>query len=71
MAPLVAVQHEIDEVGGYVQYSLDCLVFQLRTAYLNGYRRIDGTERGDDFRVAFMMWLRAEKHSTADEWLTW
>ena len=63
--------NEIDEVGGYVQYSLDCLVFQLRTAYLNGYRRIDGTERGDDFRVAFMMWLRAEKHSTADEWLTW
>ena len=63
--------NEIDEVGGYVQYSLDCLVFQLRSSYINGYKRIDGTERGNDFRVAIMMWLRAMKHSPADEWLTW
>lgn len=62
---------EIDEVGGYVQYSLDCLVFQLRTAYVGGYTRIDGTDRGDDFRVAILMWLKAEGRKTTDEWLTW
>ena len=63
--------NDLDEVGGYVQYSLDCLVFQLRSAYINGYERIDGTERNNDFRVAIMMWLRAQKRTTADEWLTW
>ncbi len=63
--------NELDEVGGYVQYSLDCLVFQLRSAYVNSFDRIDGTSNGDDFRFALMMWLRAEKRSPADEWLTW
>jgi hypothetical protein len=62
---------DLAEIGGYVQYSLDCLVFQVRTAYLNSYTRIDGTERDDDYRIAFLMWLKAQKHSTADEWLTW
>ena len=62
---------DLAEIGGYVQYSLDCLVFQVRTAYLNSYTRIDGTERDDDYRIAFLMWLKAQKHSTPDEWLTW
>ena len=65
------LENELDEVGGYVQYRLDCLVFQLRTAYIGSYDRIDGTERGDDYRVALMMWLRAQKHEDMDEWLTW
>jgi hypothetical protein len=64
--------NELDEVGGYVQYSLDCLVFQLRTAYINDYQRIDDmSEREDDFRVALMVWLRAEDRTSDDEWLTW
>ncbi|MDD4016866.1 MAG: LptA/OstA family protein [Kiritimatiellae bacterium] len=63
--------NDLDEVGGYVQYSLDCLVFQLRTAYVNSYDRIDGTERDNDFRVAIMMWLKAQNKTPDDEWLTW
>lgn len=63
--------NELDEVGGYLQYSLDCLVFQLRTAYRNSFERIDGTERDNDFRVAIMMWLKAEHRTADDEWLTW
>ena len=49
----------LDEVGGFLQYSLDCLVFQLRTAYHTSFTRIDGSERDSDFRVSFIMWLRA------------
>jgi hypothetical protein len=64
--------NDLDEVGGYIQYSLDCLVFQLRTAYVNDYQRIDDvSKREDDFRVALMVWLRAEKRTPDDEWLTW
>ncbi len=62
---------DLDEVGGYIQYRLDCLVFQLRTAYLADYERIDGTDRGDDFRVALLMWLRAENREPGDDWMTW
>jgi len=64
--------NELDEVGGYIQYQLDCLVFQLRTAYVHKFERIDRvSERDDDFRVALMMWLRAEQRTPDDEWLTW
>lgn len=64
--------NEIDEVGGYLQYNLDCLAFQLRSAYVNRYQRIDQTSETDgDFRVAIVVWLRAMKQSSADEWLTW
>jgi len=64
--------NELDEVGGYIQYRLDCLVFQLRTAYVHKFERIDRvSERDDDFRVALMMWLRAEQRTPDDEWLTW
>lgn len=65
-------KNDLDEVGGYIQYSLDCLVFQLKTAYVNDYERIDRvSESQDDFRVALVMWLRAEKRTPDDDWLTW
>lgn len=63
--------NELDEIGGYIQYQLDCLAFQLRTSYLKGYDRIDGSERDNDFRVSFMMWLRAQQKEPTDEWLRW
>ncbi len=62
---------ELDEIGGFLQYRLDCLVFQLRTSYRHSFDRIDGTERKDDIRFAFMMWFRAENRTPADDWLTW
>ena len=64
--------NELDEVGGYIQYRLDCLVFQVRAAYVNNFSRIDRiSERDDDFRIAVMMWLRAENRKPDDEWVTW
>jgi lipopolysaccharide assembly outer membrane protein LptD (OstA) len=64
-------RNELDRVGGYIQYRLDCLVFQLSVTYVNDFTRIDGSERDDDFRFAIMMWLRAENRAPDDEWLTW
>ncbi len=64
--------NEVDEVGGFIQYSLDCLVFQLRAAYINDFERIDRiSERDNDFRISIMMWLRAHDRAPDDEWLTW
>ncbi|MFO7937657.1 MAG: LptA/OstA family protein [Kiritimatiellia bacterium] len=65
-------RNDLDEVGGYIQYSLDCLVFQLRTAYINSFDRVDGfSKRDDDYRVALTMWFRAENREADDNWLTW
>jgi lipopolysaccharide export system protein LptA len=65
-------RNELDEVGGYIQYSLDCLVFQLRTAYINSFDRIDRvSERDADFRIGLTMWLKAQDREERDDWLTW
>ena len=65
-------RNELDEIGGYIQYALDCLVFQIQTTYLSSFDRIDGvSERDDDYRIAITMWFRAENKSTRDDWLTW
>jgi len=63
--------HSFHEVGGFIQRSLDCLVFQLRSSYLPSYTRIDNTERDSDFRVSFMMWFRAEGRKDREDWLGW
>jgi hypothetical protein len=66
------LNNQLDEVGGYIQYRLDCLVFQLRSAYINNYQRLDQTsESQSDFRVGLLMWLRAENRTQEDDWLTW
>ena len=62
---------EVDEIGGYIQYQLDCLAFQLRSSYINDYKRIDGSERDDDFRVSFTMWIRNLQDPPGDEWQSW
>jgi len=63
--------NSLDEVGGFIQYSLDCITFQLRSSYTPSYKRVDGTERDSDYRVSFMMWLRAEGRKAKEEWLSW
>lgn len=61
----------LDELGGYVQYSLDCLVFQFRVSWWPSYEREDGTERDEDVRVMLLMWLKAESREPKDDWLRW
>jgi lipopolysaccharide assembly outer membrane protein LptD (OstA) len=58
----------LDEVGGYLQYSLDCLVFQLRSSYRSSFTRMDGTEKDNDFRISFIVWLRAMNQKQGNKW---
>lgn len=62
---------ELDEVGGYLQYSLDCLVFQIRSSYRHSYTRIDGSDKDSDFRISFVMWLRAMDKKKRERWDRW
>ena len=50
---------ELDAVGGWFDYLTDCLGFRLILQYRNSYKRIDGYERDDDYRVGFYIYLRA------------
>ena len=52
-------ENELDEVGTWIDLRTDCLGFRLSVSYENDYRRIDGSEHEDDWRVAFGVYLRA------------
>ncbi len=52
-------ENELDEIGAWIDYRLDCLGFRLTVSYENEYTRIDGSKYDDDWRVGFYIYLRA------------
>ena len=52
-------ENELDEAGAWVDYRTDCLGFRFSLSYENDYKRIDGSEHGEDWRVGFGVYLRA------------
>jgi lipopolysaccharide assembly outer membrane protein LptD (OstA) len=48
---------QLERIGGFVQYSLDCMAFQLRVAYKPPMTLDDGSEREADYKIALMAWL--------------
>lgn len=59
-------EQELDEYGGWVEYRTDCLAFRLSFAYINDYKRLDGSLDEHDYRVEFLMYLRALGMDTFD-----
>jgi lipopolysaccharide assembly outer membrane protein LptD (OstA) len=62
---------ELNEVGGYGQYDLDCLSFRLATGYLPAYTRSDGSRRAADWRIGFEMWVKALEPGKLDKMRGW
>lgn len=50
---------EIEEQGGYVQFSTDCLAMRLGGYVQPGYTRDDGRFRETDYRILLNVWLTA------------
>jgi lipopolysaccharide assembly outer membrane protein LptD (OstA) len=50
---------QLQEIGGYVQYELDCLAFRLNSSYMPPYDYYNGVRRKPDYRVAMMIWVKA------------
>jgi len=48
---------QVEEVGGYLQRSYDCIAFRLYGSMIPGYNRADGSAEKDDYRVSFTAWL--------------
>ncbi len=52
-------RNELDSVGTWFDYLTDCLGFRFIVEYREGYTRIDGYERRDDWSFGFYIYLRA------------
>lgn len=50
---------EMEEIGSWFDYRTDCLGFRLKLGYENSYKRIDGSEHKEDWRIGFYVYLRA------------
>ncbi len=50
---------QLEEVGGYVQFQTDCLIFRLKGRFIPSYIRSNGVEEEDDYKVSLNTWLRA------------
>ncbi|MBN1557548.1 MAG: LPS-assembly protein LptD [Lentisphaerae bacterium] len=52
-------ESRLEEQGGYLQRSFDCMVFRAGASMLPGYTATDGTEFDDEFRFLFEFWMTA------------
>jgi len=50
-------QSRLQEIAGYVQYSLDCMAFQLRTGYEPEWTDVNGVTSGANFKIGLMLTL--------------
>ena len=63
--------HDLEEIGGYVQYNLDCISFRLGTTYEPSYKRADGSNVDSDVRISLGAWLRAFPKDDDEDWVEW
>jgi hypothetical protein len=61
----------IEEVGGYLQYELDCISFRMNTGYIPAITRLDGSQRPVDYRVSFNIWVKALQSDYVEKMRGW
>ena len=57
-------ESRVEEEGGYIQRRLDCLSLRIGLNYIPGDTRSDGSERDDEYKVLFELWLNAFPEAT-------
>lgn len=62
---------DLEEIGGYLQYALDCVTFCLYGACLPSYTRIDGTDYDTDWRAGLTVWFNATPANPHEPWRRW
>lgn len=67
----------LEEVGGYVQYNIDCLSFRLNIGHLPSYYSEDYYNPNarrhykSDVRFSLGIWLRALPRAQKEPWMNW
>ena len=64
-------ESDLEEIGGFFQYNLDCLAFRVNVDYLPTYYSDDGWKHASDFRISLGLWLRAFPHEEDEDWMDW
>lgn len=66
------IEHsDLEEIGGFVQYNLDCISFRLNLGYLPSYTSEDGYNHESDFRISLGASLRAFTEDDDEDWMQW
>lgn len=63
--------NDLEEIGGYLQYNLDCISLRISTEYDPVYVSLNGRKHSPDFRISFDVWLRAFPNKTEPDWMSW
>ena len=62
---------ELQEVGDYIQYDMDCLAFRLTSGYMPAFTRYDGTHSSADYSVSLQVWVKAFQTGYDDKLQGW
>jgi hypothetical protein len=62
---------DLEEIGGYLQYNLDCMSFRFNIEHVSEYTTDDGYTHDKDLRLSLGAWLRAFPKDDDEEWMTW
>ncbi len=64
-------RNDLEEVGGFFQYSLDCISFRFNLGYLPSYTTEDDYKHDSDIRLSIGAWLRAFPKEEDEDWMDW
>ena len=62
---------DLEEIGGFLQYNLDCMSFRLNMEYLPAYTTEDTYKHDSDFKLSLGVWLRAYPKEDDMDWMSW
>lgn len=62
---------DLEEIGGFLQYNLDCISFRCNLGYIPVYTSEDGYKHDPDFRISLGAWLRAFPRVEDEDWMSW
>ncbi len=62
---------ELEEIGGFIQYSIDCLTFRMNIGYRTKYYSEDNFKHGSDTRIGFDVFLSDFPPEEDEDWMNW
>lgn len=66
-----AEQGDLEEIGGYLDYSLDCMTFRFSLDYMSAYTSDDDYDHQDDVSFSVGLWLKAFPRKEEADWMSW
>ncbi|MBQ9693651.1 MAG: LPS-assembly protein LptD [Kiritimatiellae bacterium] len=64
--------NDLEEIGGFLQYNLDCMSFRFNVEFQPSYVSEDEYKHDSDLKLSLGMWLRAFPKEEDDlDWMSW